>query len=303
MSGPVFAIVFVAIPIAFTALDVAERYGRRHRGEGKPRLLPFLFLLAVLLVYAGLQYGGFLLVPSVESLVENVAMFFSRSLEPPSPGSTLGALASVAFVVFLFYAGGLWDYLLHRFVSHSRWLWFTHEYHHLPSQIYVFMPGILARPFAVVATLPVMVATLATGYGLLTLFEASAENLAVFQALLIVQVTVLTGSHSAFLRRIWSVHRILKWLAITTPQEHELHHAVDLVGNYGNFTTIWDRIFGTYLDPARAENQGHSCGLPYDQDFLGTITLGAVKLSPSLRRRFQLGRYCNIQSEVPSNHR
>ena len=295
MSGLLFLTVFVAIPLVFTIVDLAERrrMHRREREEG-PALETLLFLLVVFLVYAAFQYSGFLFVPRVESLAEQTEEFCRRRLGFPLTDQPMDGLSAAVFVVPLFYAAGLWDYLFHRFVSHSRWLWFTHEYHHLPSQIFVLMPGIAARPFAVVATLPVVVATLVTGQVLLTLLGRRAWDLTPFQVLLIVQVFVLTASHSSCLRRWWWVHQVLKRLAVTTPQEHVLHHTVDLAGNYGNFTTLWDRLFGTYLDPARAENQGHGCGLPYDQDFLGVITLGTVKIPPRLRRRFQVGRYCNV---------
>jgi sterol desaturase/sphingolipid hydroxylase (fatty acid hydroxylase superfamily) len=147
----------------------------------------------------------------------------------------------------------------------------------------------------------VVVATLVTAYVLLTLFGLADNIGTALQILLIVQLLVLTGSHSECLRRWWWVHRLLKWLAVTTPQEHALHHTVDLAGNYGNLTTLWDRLFGTYLDPGRAENQGHGCGLPYDQDFLGTITLGTVKIPPRLRRWLQVGRYCNLLPQAPGD--
>jgi sterol desaturase/sphingolipid hydroxylase (fatty acid hydroxylase superfamily) len=86
----------------------------------------------------------------------------------------------------------------------------------------------------------------------------------------------------------------MKWFALTTPQEHLLHHTVDLQGNYGNFTVLWDRVFGTYLDPIRAEHRDRQLGLPYDQDFLGTLTVGRVKLPASLRKRFEVDRFCNL---------
>jgi sterol desaturase/sphingolipid hydroxylase (fatty acid hydroxylase superfamily) len=73
-----------------------------------------------------------------------------------------------------------------------------------------------------------------------------------------------------------------------------LHHTVDLRGNYGNFTTLWDRLFGTYLDPRLPEHEGHRFGLGYDRDFLGAITVGAARLPSSWRKRFQLDRYCNL---------
>jgi sterol desaturase/sphingolipid hydroxylase (fatty acid hydroxylase superfamily) len=293
--------VFVAIPLVLTILDLAER--RRMRcgegGEGPP-LGTLLFLLVVFLVYSAFQYGGLALVPQVELLAEQVGGFLSRWLRRPLTDQPMDSMSAGILVVFLFYVGGLWDYLLHRFVSHSRWLWFTHEYHHLPSQIVVFMPGISARPFAVFSTLPVVAANLLTTHVLLVLLGFPAGDLIPLQVLLIVQVFVLTASHSSCLRRWWLVHRVLKCLAITTPQEHVLHHTVDLRGNFGNFTTLWDRLFGTYLDPAHPENQGHACGLPYDQDFLGALTLGVVKISDRLRHRFQVGRYCNLRAPESS---
>jgi sterol desaturase/sphingolipid hydroxylase (fatty acid hydroxylase superfamily) len=97
------------------------------------------------------------------------------------------------------------------------------------------------------------------------------------------------------MRRGWLAHQLLSPLALTSPQEHVLHHTVDLQGNYGNFTTLWDRLFGTYLDPRRPEHQGHRFGLAYDRDFLGSITAGTLRIPTAWRRRFQLHRYTNIE--------
>jgi sterol desaturase/sphingolipid hydroxylase (fatty acid hydroxylase superfamily) len=116
----------------------------------------------------------------------------------------------------------------------------------------------------------------------------------IFQIPLLASSTLLVTSHSSFMRRGWLAHRLLSPLALTSPHEHVLHHTVDLQGNYGNFTTLWDRLFGTYLDPRRAEHQGRRFGLAYDRDFLGTITAGALRFPTSWRRRFQLDRYCNL---------
>ena len=104
---------------------------------------------------------------------------------------------------------------------------------------------------------------------------------------------VQTASHSMFLRRFWWVHQTMRLIGMTTPQEHLLHHTWEMGRNYGNFTTIWDRLFLTYAAPHRWELP-QPLGLPYDQDFLGTLTLGLVKLPRSLRARFQLSRFCNL---------
>lgn len=298
MTQPMIIAVFVGIPLTLAALDLVDRFATRQRGDGL-RLQTTAFLLGVLLVYWAVQFGGFALISGLTD-ADSLAR---RASEGQSTFDDSPALARVAkvllFVAVLFYVGGLWDYLLHRFVSHSRWLWFTHEYHHLPSQVFVLMPGMAARPFAVVSTAPVAAATVLSAYGLAA-FLGMTLDLLVLQVLLLLQTTVLTASHSCCLRRWWQVHRVLKCFAIATPHEHILHHTTDLHGNYGNFTTLWDRLFGTYLDPARAENQSHALGLPYDQDFLGVLTLGKVKLPERIRKRFDIGRYCNLHGRSAS---
>jgi sterol desaturase/sphingolipid hydroxylase (fatty acid hydroxylase superfamily) len=114
-------------------------------------------------------------------------------------------------------------------------------------------------------------------------------------AAVLVQVGIGSMSHSAYLRRCEWTHRTLKPLGLTTPQEHWLHHVVGLDGNYGNFTTLWDRVFGTYLDPERLRGGAYRAGLEYDQDFLGTLTFGKLKLPDRVRRDFQLDKFCYLE--------
>jgi sterol desaturase/sphingolipid hydroxylase (fatty acid hydroxylase superfamily) len=160
------------------------------------------------------------------------------------------------------------------------------------------MPGLSMRPFVVITAFPATVATVVSAYALLLLFGLPLWDLAPLKVLLLVQAVLLCASHSCFMRRWWLIHHGMKWLALTTPQEHLLHHTVDLQGNYGNFTILWDRVFGTYLDPTTIEHQNHALGLPYDQDFVGALTAGKVKLPAGVRRRFQVEQFCNLRSAV-----
>lgn len=105
---------------------------------------------------------------------------------------------------------------------------------------------------------------------------------------------ILAITHSEFFMGQWWMYKTFRYFGITSPQEHEMHHTVDLRGNYGNFTLLWDRIFGTYVNPIKIENQNHALGLAYDQDFLGALTAGKIKLSKRIRKKFQLGRYSNF---------
>lgn len=300
MSNQTFLILFLAIPVIFIALDGWDRRqtrASRYDGES-PRLETLLFLSAVLLIYAALQFGLQALVPPADRLLVEVRAGLNRWLGWPLSPQPIGGWWLLGVSVVTFYLSGLWDYAIHRWFSHSRSFWFTHEYHHLPNQVFVAMPGLAVRPFAVVTSFPATFATVVSAYALLMSLGLPLWDLTPLKIILLAHTFLLVGSHSSFLRRWWGVHHAMKWLALTTPQEHLLHHTVDLNGNYGNFTILWDRIFGTYLDPLRPEYRYPVLGLAYDQDFLGAITLGQLKLPPWMRERFQVERYCNIQAEA-----
>jgi sterol desaturase/sphingolipid hydroxylase (fatty acid hydroxylase superfamily) len=293
MSLTAFFGISVAVQLIVLALDLADRHAtraERHGGE-QLRSESLLFLLGVIGCFLVIQLLGFAWVPRVDALVERVRTTVAPGMElAPAPRGWRLAMLGVG----LFYAEGLVDYAWHRWFSHHPLFWFTHESHHLPSEIFVGMPGLGVRPFAVLTVVPVVVLTAALTYAVLRVAALPAWSWTIFQIPLLASSTLLVVTHSSFMRRGWWAHRLLAPLALTSPQEHVLHHTVDLQGNYGNFTTIWDRLFGTYLDPRRDEHQGHRFGLAYDRDFLGTITAGALRLPASWRRRFQVGRYCNL---------
>jgi sterol desaturase/sphingolipid hydroxylase (fatty acid hydroxylase superfamily) len=292
-----FAGLLVGGQLLLIALDLFDSHVHRSEIYGADRLTPraVVFFGTTILLYGTMQIAGLSLAPNGEELLAGIQ---SRLLgadggyAPERPA----ALLACAIGLLAFYAGGFWDYVVHRFVNHNRVLWFTHEYHHLPTRVTVYMPGICVRPLAVVAVLPATAATIFTVCLLLRAAGLRGLDLTgVLHGVVAAQVTILGTSHSAFLRRLPFVHGLLQPLGITTPQEHWLHHAQDLRGNFGNFTTLWDRAFGTYLDPLAPAHRDHEAGLPYDQDFLGVLTFGRWKLSQHLRDRFAIGRYCHLE--------
>ena len=48
--------------------------------------------------------------------------------------------------------------------------------------------------------------------------------------------------------------RRLEWIFVT-PRYHAIHHSSDPqhVGNFGSLFSIWDRLFGTRIDPDAVE--------------------------------------------------
>lgn len=292
MTATAFFATLALIQGSFVALDLVDRHATRHeRGEAAVPLRALAFFVGVLLFFLLLQGAGMSLLPRADALIDSIRVRVGGAI--PAPAIPSG-LALVASWLALFFLTGFFDYAWHRWVSHHRWFWFTHENHHLPNQVFVGMPGLAARPFVVFSIVPVLVATTTVSYGVLRSLGLPSWDWTVFQLPLLLSSSVLTASHSSFLRRGWLAHDVMRRLTLTSPQEHLLHHTVDLHGNFGNITTLWDRLLGTYMDPRRPEFQGHRLGLAYDQDFLGTLTLGLVKLPDAMRRRFEIHRYCNI---------
>lgn len=264
-----------------------------------------LFLLAVTGVYFAIQVSGDLLVPSPQAMLARANEWLSmedlRAVEAGRYDGALGTgpawLQSLLLYVVTFFVAGFWDYWIHRVFSHNRWLFVTHEYHHLPRQVTVAMPGILVRPFAFLTnglTALGTVGTLTLACAALGRPLPAAET---FVPAGLAIVLVLTASHSRYLRRFGWVHFALTWLGVTSPQAHLLHHGVGVPCNYANFAILWDRLFGTYVSPEGCDLEKLPLGLPYDQDFLGALTGGAWKLPAAWRRNLELGRYCRLAGD------
>jgi sterol desaturase/sphingolipid hydroxylase (fatty acid hydroxylase superfamily) len=65
-----------------------------------------------------------------------------------------------------------------------------------------------------------------------------------------------------------ALDRILR-LVVVTPDMHRVHHSVEeneANSNYGFNLSIWDRIFGTYIDQPRAGHEGMTIGIHQPRD-------------------------------------
>lgn len=296
MTKEFFLTATVAVSAILLVIDLADKYFQHipKRNE-KFKLRSIIFLISIIIIYGVIQYVGLLLVPPSERLIEIIRHILpSLALFHPA-SQALPLFGWIMLGIIAFYISGFWDYTVHRFLSHSRSFFFTHEYHHLPNELFLALPGLSVRPFVVVAVLPATIATLFTlCFGLALFGYTSISIMPLIYLIIFIQTVILAATHSSFFVKQRWIHRFLKYIAITTPQDHEIHHTVDLRGNYGNFTILWDRILGTYIDPTKPENQNHKLGLSYDQDFLGTVTAGKFKFSKKFRDYFQIDWYCNI---------
>jgi sterol desaturase/sphingolipid hydroxylase (fatty acid hydroxylase superfamily) len=263
------------------------------------RLGAFVFASAA--VYFVVQLTLSALLPDFPRLL---AMFsFVAGAGPAEAGHDGPGPAAVALLVVLaFLVVTLVDYLVHRFILH-RWLFVVHENHHLPTVVSNLMPGIVARPFVVIPNLLINAGSVIV---LLMLVRVSGASylVATFDSLILplalVFSAILCASHSSFLRRYEAAERVCRAIGIVTPREHLVHHAAEIDGNYGNFTMIWDRLFGTYVPPPLATPV---LGRRYDQDFLGSLTGGLLKLPRAMRDYFGVAAVCRIQLDTDRSDR
>jgi sterol desaturase/sphingolipid hydroxylase (fatty acid hydroxylase superfamily) len=293
-----FIWLFVYVQAGFIALDLHEhwRSARRAGARGVIRANTAVIVAVgtACIGYSAIQLALASALPNIGKLTNFVIRLTTS--RPSSPD----ARWMVPVFIVAFSVGTLFDYLVHRFLLHGP-LWRLHENHHLPSVVSNVMPGIAARPFVIVPNFLINAGSCAAIFGVVE-FLGRPQLIATFihllPALLLTFSFVACASHSNFLRRFDCVETVFRSVLLIGPREHLLHHAATIKGNYGNFTTVWDRAFGTYVAPPEAGKI--VLGLDYDQDFLGAITAGRFKLPRALRSRYQVGLVCRLDEKDSS---
>jgi len=272
-----------------TILDFILDYKESRSGK-LSELLPGLAV--IIFVYGVIQYLLFYHFPSIEILAIDIQEFLPGYDLQHLPLGWLSITLVFITLVATFYFSGLVDYVIHRWFSHSRWFWFTHEYHHIPSIVSNWMPGIVARPFSIISVAPQILLTLSFYSALFYLFKLPMVLYNSIYIIFALHIAILVWIHSSTLRRHWWIHRILKPLGVTTPQEHIFHHTTNNNRNYANLTTCWDKVFGTYVDPVKTDHTLAEVGLSYNQDFLGAITANQFHIPEKYHKFFSIGTLC-----------
>lgn len=161
------------------------------------------------------------------------AQGWTRFGEGAGPWGVWGVIAAVVGLVLL---NDLWFYTVHR-ALHTRWLFkHVHWVHHRS----VDVTPLTSYSFHVVEAL------------LITSWLIPAALLVPIHmpALIATQLIGLINNLMAHLGfelfpRWWVRSPVLRWS--NTATFHSLHHQYSR-GNYGLFTRLWDRLFGTELD-------------------------------------------------------
>ncbi len=145
-------------------------------------------------------------------------------------------------IVFLLVLDGI-GYWMHRF-WHTSWGWSIHRWHHAPTELY-WLAGVRASfPQIVLANVPYLLA-----FPLLKPVPALFFPLYSY-------LMVLTNNWM-HMNVTWQSKK-LEWLVVT-PRYHRVHHLKEIGqagANFGVLFTVWDRLFGTYVDPERVDGTG-----------------------------------------------
>lgn len=172
-------------------------------------------------------------------------------------------------VALAFLALDLAIYGQHRLFHRIPLLWRLHRVHHADTAFDVTL-AVRFHPLEIALSMAIKFAVVAA---------LGAPPLAV----LLFEVALSAGSlfTHADLRLPPAVDRVLRWFVVT-PDMHRVHHSVHRAETDSNFSfhlSLWDRLFGSYVEAPRDGHTGMAIGLhefraPADQ------TLPALLLNP-----------------------
>lgn len=162
--------------------------------------------------------------------------------------SGLGVLSPPVWVrlILAYLIKDICYYLAHWWMHHNKYLWYTHQWHHSIQQLwwlaaqrtsftsrFLFQVGFIAFPLLAIPPEVMFY---------VGLFGALHEN----------------WTHSNVKWRSWM--GILEWLFVT-PRYHSLHHTQIGAYNMGSYFTIFDRLFGTYINPESIDPDEQTFGV------------------------------------------
>jgi sterol desaturase/sphingolipid hydroxylase (fatty acid hydroxylase superfamily) len=155
-----------------------------------------------------------------------------QKLHLPSAWYDLALPARIAVCYLVADCGSYW---MHRFM-HTRYAWRIHRWHHSPRQLYWFA--------GVRATLPQQILFNVPYFAMVGIGAAPPE------LFLWMMIAGVLTNHWMHMNVSWRSNWLEK--IFVTPRYHHIHHSSNAAlhdGNYGTLFTLWDRLFGTYIDP------------------------------------------------------
>ena len=233
----------------FTALIifalVFEVWERRRPAVALDRKKPFRRdLVALLVAVAAINASRFGLFALAEALQADTRLAIGAVRSLPGPAKVAVGIVVMDFIL----------YWLHRSMHRFDVLWRAHEWHHSPEALYWFS-GLRTSALHV-------------------LIYAVPQIFVPFFVLKLTALEAGIGFSIGVFVQFWAHSNVdvslgpLDWLIIS-PAYHRIHHSFskNRDRNLGTTFTIWDRLFGTFVDP-RTVAPGFKLGLGYEKSLV-----------------------------------
>jgi len=160
-------------------------------------------------------------------------------------------LPFIVSIVLSVIAMDLIIYLQHVLVHAVPSLWRLHRVHHADLD-YDVTTGARFHPIEIILSMLIKFATI-------VVLGPPVVAVVIFEVILNAMAMFNHGN----INLPKGLDRVLRWLLVT-PDMHRVHHSVEdneANSNYGFNLSIWDRLFGTYIDQPRAGHQGMTIGI------------------------------------------
>jgi sterol desaturase/sphingolipid hydroxylase (fatty acid hydroxylase superfamily) len=174
---------------------------------------------------------------------------------------TLQGLPSVMRIVLAIFVVDFMIYWIHRAQHRFDALWRTHAWHHSVEHLYWFSGFRTSFLHSFIYNIP-----------------QAAIPMLVFN---LSPIEAGIGYSIGLLIQFWEHTNInvnvgLLRYFIITPAYHRVHHSTEHSRtNFGTTFSLWDRVFGTYHDPATVPaNAPLGLGEPYDKKKMARMLLG-----------------------------
>lgn len=211
-----------------TAVILFSWLERRRQGYpiNRRRDLPLNIMALVISIIVG-ELCKLFIVDAFDALEVIQSFSFKAVRNLPGP-------AKIAFGIMLSDFSLYW---VHRAMHGNQLLWRTHTFHHSLEDLWWLSGSRTSVTHLFLFAVPQTF----IGYYLLKL--ASSESAVAFSFGIVVNLWIHTNIRVSL--------GPLDWLIIT-PNYHRVHHGARLSrNNLGFVLTLWDRIFGTYVNPQK----------------------------------------------------
>lgn len=206
-------------------------------------IVQILFFVEIVIVVQSIN-------PSVSTLLKPLREMLTIDI-----GQLFPSQKFLGFVLSLILFFGLWDffqYWTHRLLHYGRFYDVLHRFHH-GTKMYV-LTTFRHHPLEILFVNFTITIPTASIYAIVF----PSGNFTVFWHLATIQSLLLHSNLTFPKIPIFSD-------LIFFPNHHHLHHQLDRssISNFGQYFTVWDRLFGTYEDPYRLSEAKGATGNNY----------------------------------------